>query len=359
MDPRSRANAQDFVGTELAVNARDLPRALAAALLRGPIEPPPDGLPALVAELSALAGPPAPESSPRPWAAPLAPLQRLGLAVRRRRTKGRASVPVIAIGSSSARGSGKTSTALWVAEGLAARGHRVGVATRGVGRTGWSLGSSMRHGPDADWLGDEGALFALRGYVVAAHADRWRAVDALADCSVILLEDGLQCSGVAVDFRIATVDARYPAGRGPFPAGEAREPFAQADLTIAHHVDGRFPAPAGALRAERRAGVWNRPLDGPICAFAGIARPADFFAGLPVGTPVRSFADHHRYSASDVQDLLAWAGGRSLATTDRDQVRLPSWLRDRVHARGVAIDVPGFPWDAVLSAKARDGRTDA
>ena len=67
----------------------------------------------------------------------------------------------------------------------------------------------------------------------------------------------------------------------------------------------------------------------PSLAFAGIARPAKFFATLraegALVVETASFADHHRYAPDEVMRLVerAAALGAVPVTTEKDQVRLP------------------------------------
>jgi tetraacyldisaccharide 4'-kinase len=79
------------------------------------------------------------------------------------------------------------------------------------------------------------------------------------------------------------------------------------------------------------------PLIGrEVVAFAGIARPEKFYATLRrVGAQIvatRDFADHHPYTAREVEALIEEAGRRGalLATTEKDVVRLSAR-----HARAV------------------------
>jgi tetraacyldisaccharide 4'-kinase len=71
------------------------------------------------------------------------------------------------------------------------------------------------------------------------------------------------------------------------------------------------------------------PVDGPVVAFCGIARPEQFFEGLErAGLRVAArfvFADHHRYTASDLErvtNAAQKAGATALLTTEKDRVRL-------------------------------------
>jgi tetraacyldisaccharide 4'-kinase len=69
--------------------------------------------------------------------------------------------------------------------------------------------------------------------------------------------------------------------------------------------------------------------DGAAVAFCGIARPEQFFEGLEAGglrlAARIAFADHHRYTAGDIERLLAearGAGACAFITTEKDRVRM-------------------------------------
>ena len=71
------------------------------------------------------------------------------------------------------------------------------------------------------------------------------------------------------------------------------------------------------------------PLIGrEVVAFAGIARPEKFYATLRrIGAQIvatRDFADHHAYTAREIEALIEEAGRRGalLATTEKDAARL-------------------------------------
>lgn len=324
--PQIRSNRPSFVGT-LAV---EHPEQLGAAIQQvwGRAVPrPSDGLQRIVDDLRDL--PMSPAASPRPWARPLTGLQRARLALRRRHHP----LPAIGIGSSNARGAGKTSLCAFVAEGLIARGLSVAVLTRGVGAR-IPMADSAHCGPCPWHLGDEGARLAARGLrVLTGPADRTvPAVD------VLLLEDGLQRRPTA--FSIATVDGRFPRARGPFPAGEDRSLIQPPDLLVWLH------APAAPLAGRLVPGPWNRPPPGPGAAFASLGRPVDFFDTVQA-VRTRAFPNHHRYSPDDRRSLLAWADGLPLLTTTRDALRLPGL---DLHHRDVSLEVPDFPWDHLLDA---------
>jgi tetraacyldisaccharide 4'-kinase len=73
--------------------------------------------------------------------------------------------------------------------------------------------------------------------------------------------------------------------------------------------------------------------------FCAIARPAEFFAALEAAgvelVERKSFPDHHRYTAADI-DRLAELGRRhgidAFVTTAKDEVKLDAAMRLRLNA---------------------------
>lgn len=323
--------------------------------------------------LRGVLGLPAPEASPRPWAAPLAAVWRLGARTRngsydahlRRVT--RVGVPVISVGSTNARSPGRTSTVRALVAVLRTAGHRVGVATRGYRRAhgGRGLRTSVQSMSAAD-LGDEGALLAAAGALVAAGPDRVAGARALQllGASVVLLDDGLQHRRLHRDLDIAVVDARYPGARGMLPAGEAREPGpapARADLVLVHHGSALFTTAGHAV--TRRPGPWSRPgvPPGGVAAFCGIGRAADFLASLDV--PVAAFLVLPDHAVPDPAHLAGWSAGRPLVCTAKDAVRLPEVLRQRAWWRDIDLVLPPALYEALRpytsgSAGSPDTRPD-
>ncbi|HEX2151743.1 MAG TPA: tetraacyldisaccharide 4'-kinase, partial [Stellaceae bacterium] len=163
-----------------------------------------------------------------------------------------------------------------------------------------------------------------------------------AGAQIIVLDDGFQNPGIAKDLSLLVVDAEYGFGNGRIiPAGPLREPV-RAGLARAHAVvligNGEAPAAVHATRRPvMRAGL--DPIDPArfrgvrVAAFAGIGRPAKFFASLRlVGADIvmaREFSDHHRFSPAEIAGLRREAerAGARLVTTAKDWVRLPAALR--------------------------------
>ncbi|MEM6929904.1 MAG: tetraacyldisaccharide 4'-kinase, partial [Myxococcota bacterium] len=298
------------------------------------------------AALEAL-GAPAPESVPRPWALPLAPGWSLvAAATRASRRRHRAPVPVIGVGSANARGPGRTSLVRALVRELHASGHTVGVALRGYRRSDDGAPGLSGDPVEVGRIGDEGAVHARAGALVAADPDRARAVDTLVahGVTVIVVDDGMLRGDLAFDLSIAVVDARFPTARGPLPAGERRPGRLAATWRVATHAGAGFPLPPGMLRLERRPGPWMRgdalsgPPSGPVVAVAGIARPADFFDSLDIPVALRiPLRDH---AAIDRGSIERRAAGRPVVMTGKDAARLSSEARSRIWWRDLDVGLP-------------------
>jgi tetraacyldisaccharide 4'-kinase len=258
----------------------------------------------------------------------------------------RAPVPVICVGNLVAGGAGKTPVAIALARRLQASGIALHLLSRGYGGSlaGPIAVDRARH--DAAQVGDEALLLAAaapawiaRDRVAGAKA----AVAAGAQC--LLLDDGLQNPTLAKDLALLVIDGAYGFGnRRVLPAGPLREPLdtglARADAVVLMGEDraGVTPLLAGktVLRArlvpENAAAFAGRTA----VAFAGIGRPAKFFATLEaIGARLaarHAFPDHHPYRAAELQRLLADAEAAHavLVTTAKDAVRLPVEWRSHV-----------------------------
>ncbi|MGP1394512.1 MAG: tetraacyldisaccharide 4'-kinase [Inquilinaceae bacterium] len=280
---------------------------------------------------------------------PAAALWGLGGTLRRRTSRpASAPVPIICVGNVVAGGAGKTPVVLALAETCAVGGRRPHLLSRGYGGR---LRGPVRVDPDthsARDVGDEPLL-------LARSAPTWVARDRLAGAraaaaagaGMIILDDGLQNPRLHKDLALLVVDGETGFGNGRLiPAGPLREPpavaLARADAVIVmgtdRHglADGAAAAGRPILQARLEPDDDAARLKGkPVVAFAGIARPAKFFATLE-GIGARlvarfAFPDHHRFDPDELMQMadLAAASGARLVTTEKDHVRLP------VEARGI------------------------
>jgi tetraacyldisaccharide 4'-kinase len=264
--------------------------------------------------------------------------------------------PVICAGNLTAGGAGKTPTAIAIARWFLARGKVLHFLTRGYRAI---AAGPLRVDPnrhDFRDVGDEALL-------LAAVAPTWiggnRLASGLAACNagadLLVMDDGLQNPTLAKDLSLVVVDGGYGIGNGRvFPAGPLRETVAhgltRADAAVMIGADATGLAPViekclPVLEARLVPDPTTRALAGKrVLAFAGIGRPAKFFATLEGlgATLVKccTFDDHHAYHPDEIMRLVeeADALGAQLVTTEKDFVRFPSQARPMVTAVPVHLE---------------------
>jgi tetraacyldisaccharide 4'-kinase len=215
--------------------------------------------------------------------------------------------PVISVGNIAIGGAGKTPAVIAIGKFLLERGYRVAVLTRGYGRAGREQGAVTAL--DAERFGDEPVLIKkhLENAVVIVGVNRYENGKHV-NCDVYLLDDGFQHLQLArdVDVVIDTPRARW--------YREGRSALRDADVILERRLRLAIP---GELSGQE------------VFAFAGLADNEQFFASLReagltlAGT--RSFPDHHRYTASDLEAVRSTARNLqagSIVTTEKDAVKL-------------------------------------
>lgn len=266
----------------------------------------------------------------------------------------RAGVPVISVGNLAVGGTGKTPVVDALVKQLIKRGLRVAVVSRGYG--GSFKGKSGRVTPAGgevstpEVAGDEPFLLALKNpdaCVYVARKRRFGVAAAEADgAECIVLDDAFQHLAVARDLDVVLLDARNPFGNGLLlPAGLLREPrsaLKRADLLILTHSaerdDSLLKESATTVRCRHRlAGSlidaegcsvpWSQVAGSRCLAFAGIARPDDFFLALQgkgcVLLQAWPLADHQKYDPALLKRISkASQAADFILTTEKDAVKL-------------------------------------
>jgi len=269
------------------------------------------------------------------------------------------SIPVICVGNLTAGGTGKTPLVGWLADRLTERGWTPAILTRGYGGSATSPVWVDPAQHDADYCGDEPLMLA-DGRPVMVSRDRGagaRVIDAGGTHDVIIMDDGMQNPTLRRTLTIGVFDGGSGIGNGwLMPAGPLRTPFADglAELDIAvinggdetglaERIADAAPVFEATLRPD--SSVIESLADTPLLAFAGIGRPARFFASIEaIGGQIAkklSFADHHPYSQQDLAQIQedAQRHGAQMITTQKDWMRLPADWRARVIMLPVSVEL--------------------
>ncbi len=271
--------------------------------------------------------------------------------------------PVVSIGNITVGGTGKTPVTAYIARLLLSQGYRVAVLSRGYGGSLEGQTSVVSDGVtimlSARECGDEPYLLAstVPGLMVVIGTDRYAAGELAMQQlvpDIFLLDDGFQHLRLHRDLNILLLDFSRPFGNGlTLPAGILREPkiaVQRADLVIFTR------APGGAAVTTNTQGIPCclsshtladlLPLSGQtpvpfshcnnlkVLAFAGIADPDSFFAGLRAKglNLIRSisFTDHVAYSneqCNEIADAMLASGADVLITTEKDGVKLKEFAQ--------------------------------
>lgn len=271
----------------------------------------------------------------------------------------RSLIPVVSVGNLTVGGTGKTPVSGWVARRLYEKGLAPAIVLRGYG-------------------GDEPLVHARTNPAipVVIASDRVAGInEAIAlGADVVVLDDAFQHMRASRDADIVLVSAdQWTGSLRMLPAGPWREPLsairrasvaivtrkAASDEQVAHvqmavaaaapsvpqavarltpenlqHAAGMTEPQRDSVHAEAQRKRETLPMDSlagkRVLAVAAIGDPGAFFAQLEShGAEIirRPFADHHAFSSSDVDDLIASGRARELVVcTLKDAVKLaPVW----------------------------------
>ncbi len=258
----------------------------------------------------------------------------------------RVSVPVVVVGNIVAGGGGKTPTVIALVQHLQAQGIRVGVISRGYGRTSSECLEVKRNSKISD-VGDEPAsvLLSCNAIVFVANS-RFEAASALLKTypatQVIISDDGIQHHALQHDIAITVFDDRGLGNGLLLPAGPLRESSVKTSNSLVLHTGNQAVkltnTAAPQFTARRALAGYALRADGsqvplselkeqkPLLALAGIANPEAFFemlrgAGLSLAETL-ALPDHVNFSYYFNSYLGNKYAGYTLICTVKDAVKL-------------------------------------
>jgi tetraacyldisaccharide 4'-kinase len=265
-------------------------------------------------------------------------------------------VPVISVGNLTVGGSGKTPVArelLRLLREAAVEAHGLsrgyGGRTEGPVRVDPAMHVAAEVGDEPLMLARDAPIWVARDRVAGARA----AVGAGA--RVLVLDDGHQNPSLRKTLSLIVVDGETRGGEWPFgdgsvfPSGPMREPLrrglARADAVVVLLPADLAAPDAGLVALFGSAPVLVARLEptappplGPQVGFAGVAKPWKVERALrAAGCDLKDFVplpDHGRFDARTIRFLQDRARdfGAGLVTTEKDWVRLPPDVRERVTA---------------------------
>lgn len=303
-------------------------------------------------------------------------------------------VPVISVGNITVGGTGKTPVTMYLAKQLIAQGHKVGILSRGYNRKSKSDFIVASDGAEilcsVEDCGDEPYMMALEVPQAVVICGRSRsAIARLAidkyNCDILLLDDGFQHILLHRDINIALLDYQDDLeSEQLLPAGRLREPVSALSRAT-HVVITKVPADADTRKLERiknkiyqhapECSVYScrfqlentfKTQNKSAVAFAGIARPEQFFDDLESGNLKITlnarlpFADHHWYDDFDIKrirDTIEQTRSDIGLTTLKDLARLES-RKDEPHVAkllektvGIGLQIDWIGDSLILSIK--------
>lgn len=304
----------------------------------------------------------------------------------------RLPVKVISIGNITVGGTGKTPTAIAIAEQALKRGMHPCILTRGYkGRLRGPV--LVREGLYSEDVGDEPLLMSARfGNKVPVIVGRKRyasgvfALDTVKPApDLFILDDGFQHRALKRDVDLLLINARDPFDNGKLlPMGRLREPLSQikrADVILLTKSEGidtseielmirskNHTAPifkashlASGIRSDSGGTLSLGALDGnKVYAFCAIGEP-DSFRDLLLsrGADIvgfRAFRDHHAYSVSELESVMTDAkksGAVWIITTEKDIMRMRGMtIPEGLYWVIMEIGVSELFYDTVLGERA-------
>ncbi len=206
-------------------------------------------------------------------------------------------------------------------------------------------------------VGDEAAMLARSGLQVHV-GDRKSNVVLLNkqsnDSTPIVMDDGFQNPTIKKDISVLVFDQCLGLGNGLLlPAGPLREPrrsIKKADAVIViknKKIKKGLKLPDNIPVFYASSNTFSPyDEDEKLYAFAGIGYPKKFFNSLKNVVGKKSFPDHYQYTEKDFDLLFKEAEKKKakLVTTEKDWMRIPLELRDKIKYARLDMNIENNFW---------------
>ncbi len=269
--------------------------------------------------------------------------------------------PVISVGNITAGGTGKTPFVHFLITQLEEKNLRVGLLTRGYGRSSTEILSVQGDSKSKD-VGDEPLWLKIKHPKLQAvvGGDRVAAAGKLSDVDVIILDDGMQHLKIKRDLEITLIDVTAKdSDYWPLPAGRGREDFSalgRSDMVILTKTNLASPERVDEIADKVfKFGVMevmesettiesivnlktgeSAAISGKKCFLvSGIAKPEGFEtlvkeAGAEVVFHEKK-GDHARINEKEITEFMKMAATRKadmILTTEKDAVKWKEITRE-------------------------------
>ena len=280
-----------------------------------------------------------------------------------------ASVPVLVVGNLASGGTGKTPMVDYILTHFSKQ-YVLGMLSRGYGRQTKGYRHVSKHSR-ANEVGDEPLMLAQKhANVVVSVCERrpeglQKMQSDFPNIQAFVLDDALQHLPLLPSFRIVLTTFQKPwFSDAVLPVGDLREPATasrDADVVVVTKCPSDLdPATKEAFHTKlgihskqqlyfttleydtHVRGAADRPLaefiQTPFVLLTGIANPAtlvDFLEDKSATFTHKSFADHHRFSKTEIDALRAL--NQPILTTEKDAVRLAPYELINLYTLGVRV----------------------
>ncbi|MGC8893808.1 MAG: tetraacyldisaccharide 4'-kinase [candidate division WOR-3 bacterium] len=271
-------------------------------------------------------------------------------ALRKSASPRKLPVPVISVGNLTMGGTGKTPLVIHIARNMPG----AAVLSRGYGGRGRGTREVFVDSDPRD-VGDEPVMMRIKAncpvFVGRNRVESGQKAIA-GGARALILDDGFQYWNIVKDTEILVFSAKeLEKGVHLLPWGRWREPLSavkRADIAIINYKLAPIPEglPDIGIRAIAMRYRLETDLTGKrVFGFCGLGDNGSFVGALrAAGAEIvgfRGFRDHHPYSVSEIERILADAEQLNAIaiTSSKDMVRIPGDLRAGLMELGIMVEL--------------------